>query len=292
MRCACIDIGTNTTRVLVADVAGGRLVPLLQRRAFTRIGESLSADGSIGADAVADVCATVAEQRALAEQAGAACVRTVATAAIRAAPNRAELLEALRARAGVEPVILSGEDEARLAFAGATRTFGPPLPGRVAVVDVGGGSTEVALGAVQDGADWSASFPLGSSRLTARACRSDPPTARDVAAMRADARAALSALAVPRPDAAVAVGGSAASLRRVVGERLDAETLDRALGTLRSAPAAHVAERLGIDPQRARLLPAGILLLDAAAERLGRPLLIGRGGLREGVVLALAKGSA
>ena len=97
---------------------------------------------------------------------------------------------------------------------------------------------------------------------------------------------------IPRPDAAVAVGGSAASLRRVEGERLDAVELDRALGTLRSAPAAAVAARLGIDPERVRLIPAGILLLDAAAERLGRPMHIGCGGLREGVVLELGKGSA
>jgi exopolyphosphatase/guanosine-5'-triphosphate,3'-diphosphate pyrophosphatase len=292
MLCACIDIGTNTTRVLVADVRDGVLRPLAEQRAFTRTGRSLTPEGRIPDGAADALVAAVAEQRARAEAAGAVRTRAVATAVLREASNRADVVERLRREAGVEVRVLSGVDEARLAFLGATRTLGEPLPGRVGVVDVGGGSTEIALGRLRDGADWSATFPVGSSHLADRAGCSDPPTARDIAAMRAQAQAAFAALDVPRPDCAVAVGGSAASLRRVVGAVLDEAALERALAALAAGPATAVARSLGLEPERIRLLPAGILVLDAAARRLGRPLRIGRGGLREGVLLELAAGEA
>ena len=96
-------------------------------------------------------------------------------------------------------------------------------------------------------------------------------------------------LELPQPDSAVAVGGSAASLRRLVGAVLEPETLQRALRVLSGAPAADVAQRFALDAERVRLLPAGILVLDAASHRLGRPLQIGRGGLREGVLLDMAR---
>jgi exopolyphosphatase/guanosine-5'-triphosphate,3'-diphosphate pyrophosphatase len=289
MLCGCIDIGTNTTRVLVAHVASGALgPPVLEQRVFSGLGRSLRADGTIPGPVVDAAVAVVAAQRAAAEAAGAACLRVVATAAIRSAPNRDAFLAALRAGAGVEAVVLAGEDEARLAFLGATRTLPGTLPGRVAVVDVGGGSTEIALGVVADGADWSASFPVGSSRLLGGIPCADPPTRAQLAAMRSAAATAFGGLDVARPDAAVAVGGSAASLRKLVGDVLDEGALAGALTVLSAEPAAALGTRLGIDPERVRLLPAGILVLGAAAEALGRPLLIGRGGLREGILLELA----
>jgi exopolyphosphatase / guanosine-5'-triphosphate,3'-diphosphate pyrophosphatase len=106
--------------------------------------------------------------------------------------------------------------------------------------------------------------------------------------MGAHAAGVLEGVDVPRPDCAVAVGGSAASLRRLVGAVLEEETMQRALRVLSEAPAAEVARRFALDEQRVRLLPAGIIILDAAAHRLGCPLLIGRGGLHEGVLLGLA----
>ena len=107
--------------------------------------------------------------------------------------------------------------------------------------------------------------------------------------MREHACDVFAARAVPHPDCAVAVGGSAASLRRLVGDVLDADSLRRAIGALSGAPAAEVAERLALDARRVRLLPAGIVILDAAAEQLRQPLQIGRGGLREGAVLDMAR---
>ena len=290
MRCACIDIGSNTTRLLVAEAAQGRMSPVLQERAFTRIGHLIDAAGAIPRGTIEAVAEVVAAQRAAAALAGAVHVRVVATAAIRRAPNRGELVDAVRERAGVEVAVLSPDDEGRLAFAGATRTLERPPAGTIAVVDVGGMSTEIAIGTMAGGVTWLRSFEIGSGMLAGR-CREDPPSRADLDGMRAAADAAFGAADVPRLDHAVAVGGSAASLPTLVGPVLDEIALERALGTLGAAPAATVARRHGLAPERAQLLPAGILVLDAAARRLGMPLRIGRGGLREGVVLELAGGS-
>jgi exopolyphosphatase / guanosine-5'-triphosphate,3'-diphosphate pyrophosphatase len=281
MVCACVDIGTNTTRVLVADVEDGRLTEVLQRRAFTRIGTQ----PEIPREKIEEVARVVAEQVELAAMAGAERVRVVATAAIRAAVNRDEFLAGMT----VEVEILDGSEEARLAFLGATSTLGRDLPGMVGVVDVGGGSTEIAIGTLADGVQWSSSFLVGSGALADRYLRSDPPSLDELRAVREHACDVFGAREIPHTDCAVAVGGSAASLRRLVGDVLDADSLRQAIGALSGAPAADVAERLALDAQRVRLLPAGIVILDAAAEQLRQPLQIGRGGLREGAVLDMAR---
>jgi exopolyphosphatase/guanosine-5'-triphosphate,3'-diphosphate pyrophosphatase len=288
MLCACIDIGSNTTRVLVADISGGRMTEVLQRRVFTRLGRGLKAGAAIPRAKIDEVAEVVAEQRALAESAGASALRAVATAAIRGAANRDEVVARVCAGGGVELAVLDETEEARLAFIGATRTLGRPLQGLVGVVDVGGGSSEIAVGTMAGGVEWSTSFRIGSGFLADHYLRSDPPSAADLHAMREHAEGVLDGLEIPAPETAVAVGGSATSLRRLVGAVLEPETLQRALRVLSGAPASEVGRRFGIEPERVTLLPGGILILDAAAQRLGRPLQIGRGGLREGIVLDLA----
>jgi exopolyphosphatase / guanosine-5'-triphosphate,3'-diphosphate pyrophosphatase len=291
MRCACIDIGSNTTRVLVADVEDGRLTEVVAQRAFTAIGRDLRATGAISEDKLEEVAAVVARHHGVAELLGTERLRAVATAAIRGAANGPELCAAVRGGAGVEVCVLTGEEEARLAFAGATQTLPAAPIGRVAVVDVGGGSSEIAVGTLARGVEWSASVPIGSGFLADSYLRSDPPSAAELEALRAHAAGALEGLDVPAPRLAVAVGGSATSLRRLVGPILSAEAIAEALGELARAPVAEVAARFELEPERVRLLPAGLLILTEAAARLGRPLQIGRGGLREGVCLELAAGS-
>jgi exopolyphosphatase / guanosine-5'-triphosphate,3'-diphosphate pyrophosphatase len=286
--CGCIDIGSNTTRVLVAEASDGRLRELLQRRAFTRIGKGLKPGAEIPRAKIEEVADVVAAHRRLAEQVGADPLRTVATAAIRGAANRDEFAAVVSERGGVDVTILDGEEEARLAFVGATRTLGRVLDGRVAVVDVGGGSTELAVGTTAGGVSWWASFRLGSGQLADDYLHSDPPGAAELQSAAAHAQGVLEGIDVPPPECGVAVGGSAASLRRVVGAVLDEESMQRALRVLSDAPAAEVAERFALVPERVRLLPAGMLVLQAAAQRLGCPLMIGKGGLREGVLLELA----
>jgi exopolyphosphatase / guanosine-5'-triphosphate,3'-diphosphate pyrophosphatase len=288
MLCGCIDIGSNTTRVLVADAVRDGVREVLQQRAFTRLGRELRGGEPISRAKLDEIARVVAAQRALAEGAGAVAIRVVATAAIRGASNRDELVAALRDTAGVDVCVLDGEEEARLAFVGATRTLGRALAGPIGVVDVGGGSTELAVGTVADGVEWSRSFVVGSGLLADLHLRGDPPADSELEAMRAHAKGALAGAAPPPVAAAVAVGGSAASLRRLVGAVLEPASLKRALGVLSASPAADVARRYALEPERVRLLPAGILTLDAAGRLLGQPLEIGRGGLREGVLLELA----
>jgi exopolyphosphatase/guanosine-5'-triphosphate,3'-diphosphate pyrophosphatase len=153
------------------------------------------------------------------------------------------------------------------------------------VLDVGGGSSEMVVGSVPSHVGWWASIQLGSSTLTDQWLHSDPPSSAQLAAARRDVATALALLTPPRPALTVAVGGSATSLARVAGPVLDAGALVRSLRLLAGEPSALVAQRAQIDPQRARLLPAGLLILDAMAQRLGTRIVVGRGGVREGVLL-------
>jgi exopolyphosphatase / guanosine-5'-triphosphate,3'-diphosphate pyrophosphatase len=289
--CACIDIGSNTTRLLVADAADGQLRELVTQRDFTRIGKSLDAGGAIPPEKIAETAQVVATQVKVAREVGAKQIVTVATAAIRNAPNREELLAAVeRAGNGMRLDVLTGEEEARLSFVGATRTLLRPAEGTIAVIDVGGGSSEIAIGAPDGAMDWSASFRIGSGFLADAYLRSDPPSVDELEKVRRHVAGTFEGLAPPPADSAVAVGGTATSLRRLLGAELVHETLERGIRVLCTTPIAEVAARFELDPERIRLLPAGILVLEAMSDLLGLPLRIARGGLREGVLLELVEG--
>jgi exopolyphosphatase/guanosine-5'-triphosphate,3'-diphosphate pyrophosphatase len=285
---ACIDIGSNTTRLLVAEPGEDGLREIVGQRAFTRIGRGLKRDAPIPMAKFDEVAEVVATHRRLTEVMGVERLRAVATAVIRRAPNGPELCRMVRERTGVEVEVLDGEEEARLAFVGATRTLGHPVDGEVAVADVGGGSSELALGTVEGGVRWSASFRVGSGFLADAYLRSDPPSIDELHAVREHAAGAFEGVETGPPALAVAVGGSATSLRRLVGARLEHETLERGVRVLATTPIAEVARRFELEPERVRLLPAGILILEAISDRLGCPLQVGRGGLREGVILEMA----
>jgi exopolyphosphatase / guanosine-5'-triphosphate,3'-diphosphate pyrophosphatase len=287
MRCACVDIGSNTTRVLVADVDRAGVREVAGDKAFTRLGSVLRRTGELPEEALDTVARTVAAQVALARALGAERTRIVATAAIRAARNSGALVRAVADGCGARVEVLDGDDEARLAFTGAVRMHAGALPERVAVVDVGGGSTEIAVGGA-GGVEWSASIPVGSSSLADAHLAGDPPTAQELAAVRADAELVLATASPPRTAAALAVGGSATSMARLVPGAVDDAAIARAVEIVAAEPRARVAAAYGLEPERVRLLPAGLHLLAAARERLGCPLTVGRGGLREGVCLELA----
>ncbi len=282
MRCACIDIGSNTTRLLVAEPNGDGLREVLNQRAFTRL---RGFEGAIPPAKVREVADEVATQVGLARQAGAERIRAVATAAIRQASNRDELCAAIEHASGVEVCVLTGDEEAHLAFSGATKTLRHAPEGVVAVVDVGGGSTEVVCGTAAEGVSFCASFRIGSGFLADHYIRSDPPSAAELEAVRGHVAGTFEGLDVPADASAYAVGGSATSLRRLIGAVLDHETLGRGIRVLSDAPAEEVARRFELHLERVRVLPAGMLLLDAASTLLGLPLSIAGGGLREGVIL-------
>jgi exopolyphosphatase/guanosine-5'-triphosphate,3'-diphosphate pyrophosphatase len=284
---ACIDIGSNTTRLLVAERRGGKLREIVTQRAFTRIGKSLLSGGEIPRAKIEETAEVVATQCRIAEEVGAVDCVAVATAAIREAGNREELAAAVEDAGGMPLWILTGEEEARLAFVGATRTLASPPHGTIAVVDVGGGSTELAIGSADGTVDWSATFRVGSGFLADSYLESDPPAVEELENVRSHVEGTFEGMDPPPADEAVAVGGTATSMRRLVGSELAHETLERGIRVLSQTPIADVAARFELDPERVRLLPAGILVLEALSDRLGLPLRIARGGLREGVLLEL-----
>jgi exopolyphosphatase / guanosine-5'-triphosphate,3'-diphosphate pyrophosphatase len=291
MLCAAIDIGSNTTRVLVAEPREGQLRKVMEQRAYTRIGRASQHDGAIDADKVAEVAEVVATQVRLAEELGAEAIRTVATAAIREASNRQQVVAEIARVAGVEVEVLSEHEEGRLAFIGATKTLGHPIDGEIGVVDVGGGSSEVVIGTASEGLRSVRSFKIGSGSLTDDFLSNDPPSAAELRAVREHIADFFEGVELEHPGQAVAVGGSATSLRTLVGAALEYETLERAIRVLTGAPILEVAKRFELDPRRVRVLPTGVLLLEKLSELLGQPLQIGKGGLREGVILDLLNGA-
>ncbi len=291
MLCAAIDIGSNTTRVLVAEPIDGQLKKVMEQRAYTRINKALDGNGAILDSKVDEVCDVVATQVRLAKELGAKEIRAVATAAVREASNSDEVAAAIGDAAGVRVEVLSDEEEGRLSFIGATKTLGHPVEGRVGVVDVGGGSTEVILGTVPGGASEVRSWRVGSGVLANELISSDPPSAAEIRKVRDRIDDIFAGVEIEHPTQAVAVGGSATSLRRLVGAVLEYETLERGIRVLCGDPAADVARRFELDPERVRILTTGVLLLEKVSELLGQPLQIGKGGLREGVVLDMLNGS-
>src|SRR3954465_12984162 len=184
MLCAAIDIGSNPPRGLVAEPQEGQLRKVMEQRAYTRIGKASQHNGAIDADKVAELAEAVATQVRLAEEVGAEAIRTVATAAIREAANRAEVVAEITRVAGVEVEVLSEHEEGRLAFIGATKTLGHPVEGEIAVVDVGGGSSEVIFGTVSEGARGVRAFKVGSGALADELLPSDPPSPSEIRAVR------------------------------------------------------------------------------------------------------------
>ena len=290
MRRACIDIGSNTTRLLVADCDRDALHEVHQTREFTHLRKDVRADGTIAPATIDGIVGVVVDQLQIARSLDCDDIHAVATAAVRAARNGPEVGRAIKAACGLELEILSEDEEARLAFIGAARTLGRPPRGPLGVVDVGGGSSELVVGTAPDQVSWSASVAVGSGVIADRWLRADPPSRDDIDAAKATIHEALNGMTVPSLSEAIAVGGSASSLRVLAGSVLDTTAFTRALELLSADRAAEVAERFGLEVDRVRLLPAGLLILQAAAERFGTALQIGAGGLREGVLLEAGRG--
>jgi exopolyphosphatase/guanosine-5'-triphosphate,3'-diphosphate pyrophosphatase len=292
MLCAAIDIGSNTTRVLVAEPVEGQLKKVMEQRAYTRINKAIDGDGAICPDKIAEVAEVVASQVRLARETGAETIRAVATAAVREASNGEEAAAAIAEASGVPVDILSDEEEGRLSFIGATKGLGHPVEGKIGVVDVGGGSTEVIVGTVSGGVEKVRSWRVGSGVLADELIASDPPSAAEIRRVRDRIEDIFEGVEIDHPAQAVAVGGSATSMRRLVGAVLEYETLERGIRVLCGDPAADVARRFELDPVRVRILTTGVLLLEKVSELLGQPLQIGKGGLREGVILDLLNGNS
>ena len=284
MRVGVVDVGSNTIRLLVTERRGGVLVPIDEEKAYVGLGAEILRHGAIGPPKLAEAVAVARAQAATARAAGSELL--VVAAPGRLAANADELVPEL-ARATRAPVhSLSADDEAALAYAGAVAQSEVDAA-TVAVVDVGGGSTEIAVGAPPSPPAWLRSVDIGALRLTAALLEDDPPAAGQLAAAAHATHEAFAGILPPRPHAALAVGGSARAIAKLVGRRLGERELAEALELLSARRAAKLARLHGIDVERARVLPAGALILAEVVRRLGVPLRLARGGLREGVALSL-----
>jgi exopolyphosphatase/guanosine-5'-triphosphate,3'-diphosphate pyrophosphatase len=275
-----LDVGSNTTRLLVARVEHGAIIAVDKEKVRLPLGEEIERFGTVSDVHVAAVAKAV---RKLAKRARSHSVDSLdvfLTAPGRQSANSAELVAALTRAAGVSVRVLSTDEEGRLAYGGAVATAPIDLPARIAVCDVGGASTEIATGSPDSSPDRVESVDLGSVRLTTRVS--------SVAEAQAEAMSAFDHVAPQRVEAALAVGGSARAARRLVGSHLGADELAEALRLVENESEREISRRFGVDRARARILPAGIVLLAEVQRRLDVPLHVCNGGIREGAVLESA----
>jgi exopolyphosphatase / guanosine-5'-triphosphate,3'-diphosphate pyrophosphatase len=285
MNVAVVDVGSNTIRLLVATGGRDELLEVARGKQAVGLGADVERDGSVSAAKLREAADAVRGFADIAHAVGAGVFDAVVASPGRQARNADQLVHVLSRAWGGPVRVLSREDEARLAFEGALAFAG--TTGAVAVCDVGGGSAQIAVGTPEGGPAWLRSVDLGSLRLSARVPCSDPPAKSEIAALRREAAAAFESLTPPLPRTAFAVGGTARAAKKVVGRTLGEDELLDALRVLRDEPARAVADRFGIDPWRAKALPAGIAILLEAQRLLGVPFEVGRGGLREGLALEL-----
>ena len=286
MNVAVIDVGSNTIRMLVARREGDVLVPVAQRRARVGLGADVERNGRISGAKLREAAERVRAYADEARRLGSARTVVVAASPGRQAANAGELIRLLAQAGRVAVRVLSPEEEGALAFDGALAAIRPP-EGLVAVCDVGGGSTQLAVGTRDAGPVWIRSIDIGSLRLTTRSLPNDPPGKKAMTAARAVVAAEFAGLAPPLPASTYAVGGSARALAKIWGPVLGSEELREALRLLQKRPSGDVAKDVAVAPARASMLAAGALILAEVQTRLGTPLQVVRAGLREGVALSL-----
>jgi len=302
-RLAAFDVGTNSTRLLVADVDGGEIVAEHAREmVITRLGKGVDRTGRFDPAALARTLEVLAGYAETCRRLGVARRRLVATSATRDAADRRAFLDGVRELLGVDAEVLTGQAEAATAYRGATATLEGDVP--TLVVDIGGGSTELILG---DGRSARAmvSLDIGCVRLFERHLRHDPPTAEEAAALRADVAAHLAGVtAVLDPAAADRVVGVAGTVTTVTAIALGLEAYDpRRIhrATLDAADVAAVADKLtamtvaerAALPVMARgredVIAAGALLLDELVRRFGiRQVTASETDILDGILLGLA----
>ncbi len=303
-----VDFGTNSTRLLVADVANGAVEELERRTDVTRLGEGVDRTGRLADAAVQRVFDTAARYREVIDGLGGVS-RTigVATSAVRDSDNGDELRTALCARYGINVEVIAGDEEARLTFLGATAHRSPDES--ALVIDIGGGSTEYVVGTPGLAPSFRISTKLGSVRQTERHLESDPPSDEQASDLAAEANEILNA-EVPAQvreevTAGIAVAGTATSLAaidlelepydpdRVHGHRLEAHACRRLLGRLAAVPVAQRRQTRGLHPDRAPTIVAGAVILLQSMVAFGLDAIeVSEADLLHGAALQAAGGGA
>ena len=283
-RVAVVDIGTNSTRLLVADVAADGVTELDRRSIVTRLGEGLEATGALGEEPRRRVLAALDEYAEAIEELGVDARTAVLTSAVRDASNGAEFTATVRDRYGLAADTISGDEEARLTFLGATvaRDAGDPTP--LLVVDIGGGSTELVAGAA-GAVDFHVSTQVGVVRHSERHLGHDPPHAEELDALARDAREVIEQQVPDDVRAAgrhvIAVAGTATMTAamdlalepydsaKVEGHRLSINTLRSQLQHLAAVPLEERRRTPGLHPDRAPTIVAGVTILIEVLEAFG-----------------------
>ncbi len=311
MRVGAIDCGTNSIRLLIADVAGSSLDEVERRMIVVRLGEGVDRTGAFSAAALDRTFAACEEYAVALKTSGVERLRFVATSASRDVSNRDALVAGVRARLGVEPEVITGAEEAHLSFRGAVE--GLPRD-RIAmptlVVDIGGGSTEFVLGGRDlDGAsrvDAAMSVNIGCVRMTERHLHGDPPSSEEIARVEADVAAALgeaaSAVPLDRARSLVGVAGTVTTLVALIhgllvydpaeihGREATLDQIDEVTERLLVMPRAERAELPVMHPGRVDVIGGGALVLRAIMRRTGMPVIASETDILDGVARSLAEG--
>ncbi len=274
MRVAVVDIGTNSTRLLIADVEGGRAEEIERRTTVTNMGRGVDHTGLLCSEAIEDVCSVIADYTCSYAEMGAERVMAIATSAVRDAVNGEAFVAELRERFELEARLLTGEEEARLTYLGATAHRSDETP--TLVFDIGGGSTELIVGSGSE-VVFHASLQAGTIRQSERHLTSDPPDPHELEDLAADIRNLIDSAVAGgpngRPERAIAVAGTPTSLaaidqelepydpRRVHGYRLGLQRVQRLLSRLAAQPLAERLRVPGLHPGRAPTIVTGTVIL-------------------------------
>ena len=275
VRVAVIDIGTNSTRLLIADVEGARVDEIERRTTVTNLGRGVDLTNRLCSDAIDSVCGVIADYKARYEELAAERVLAIATSAVRDAGNGEAFIAELRERFDLDTRLLTGEEEAHLTYLGATAQR--PGTDTTLVFDIGGGSTELIVGQGKV-VEFHASLQAGTIRHSERHLTSDPPEPHELEELADDVRALVDqavAAAAPGPGRAhaIAVAGTPTSLaaidqalepydpRRVHGYRLGMHPIQRMLSRLSALPLAERLRIPGLHPGRAPTIVAGTVIL-------------------------------
>ncbi|MEU5956818.1 Ppx/GppA phosphatase family protein [Streptomyces sp. NPDC047525] len=301
MRLGVLDVGSNTVHLLVVDAhPGARPLPAYSHKADLRLAQLLDDAGAIGPEGVDRLVGTVRDAMEAAEDKGVEDLLPFATSAVREASNADQVLARVREETGVDLQVLTGAEEARLTFLAARRWFGWSA-GKLLVIDIGGGSLEIAYG-IDEEPDAAVSLPLGAGRLTSAWLAKDPPDPADVKALRRHARAQIARTVgefsrFGAPDHVVATSKTFKQLARLAGAARSAEglyvqrelkrkSLEDWVPQLAAMTAAERAELPGVSEGRSGQLLAGALVAEGAMDLFGvETLEICPWALREGVIL-------
>lgn len=296
-RVAAFDCGTNSLRLLIADIGDDGAREIDRRMEVVRLGQGVDATGGFAPEALGRTFAVVDEYAALCRDCQVDRIRFVATSASRDANNRDEFTAGIRSRLGVDPEVVTGDEEADLSFVGATKSLashgltragGPPVRDRTApspqlVVDLGGGSTELVLGDADGGVKAASSMNIGCVRMTERHLHSDPPTAAEIAAARADVGTALEVASDVVPlsgvGSLIGVAGTVTTVTAhalglpnydrdaIHGTELSLDTVFAACDSLTAMTRAERAALPYMHPGRVDVIGAGALVWRLVVER-------------------------